>query len=114
MALKLKKLTEFANPAPCAYDPKEDLTKPTSQRPINYYSDRTDFSKSITGVGIGPGVYEIRKKERLSYGKIGKGDKFSKSKNYNVNNLLFSLALDHTTFPTESASFQNTALALRS
>lgn len=99
--MKLKKLTEFANPAPCAYDPKEDLTKPMYQRPINYYSSRTDFSKSITGVRVGPGVYEIRKKERLSYGKIGKGDKFSKSKNYNVRHLLSSPALVHTTFPTE-------------
>lgn len=112
--MKLKKLTEFANPAPCAYDPKEDLTKPMYQRPINYYSSRTDFSKSITGVRVGPGVYEIRKKERLSYGKIGKGDKFSKSKNYNVRHLLSSPALVHTTFPTESASFLNTARALRS
>lgn len=114
MALKLKKLTEFANPAPCAYDPKEDLTKPTSQRPINYYSSRTDFSKSITGVRVGPGIYEIRKKERLSYGKIGKGDKFSKGKNYNVNMSLFSLVPVHTISQTESASSPNTAPALRS
>lgn len=61
MALKLKKLTEFVNPAPSAYNPKEDLTKPTSQRPINLYSDRTDFSKSITGK-IGVGVYEVRRR----------------------------------------------------
>lgn len=75
MSLKLKKLTEFVNPAPSAYDPKEILTKPTSQRPINYHSDRVDFSKSITG-RVGPGVYEIQKKETTSLGKIGKGYKF--------------------------------------
>lgn len=48
------------------------MTRPTSQRPINYYSDRTDFSKSITGTKVGPGVYEVRRKESLSYGKMGK------------------------------------------
>jgi len=57
MALKLKKLAEFSNPSPSAYDPKEDLTRPLSQRPINYHSDRIDFSKSITGTKVGPGVY---------------------------------------------------------
>lgn len=62
MGLKLKKLSEFINPAPSAYNPKEDLTKPTPQRPINLYSDRTDFSKSITGFKVGPGVYEVRKR----------------------------------------------------
>ena len=56
MGLKLKKLTEFINPAPSAYDPKEGLTKPRSQYPINSYSVRTDFSKSVTG-RVGPGVY---------------------------------------------------------
>jgi len=49
MGLKLKKLTEFVNPAPSAYEPKQVLTKPRSQHPINYYSHRTDFSKSVTG-----------------------------------------------------------------
>jgi len=53
----LKKLTEFVNPAPSAYEPKEELTKNSPQRPINLNSDRTDFSKSITGTKVGPGVY---------------------------------------------------------
>lgn len=57
MGLKLKKLTQFTNPAPSAYDPKDEITRPASQQPINYYSARTDFSKSITGKKIGPGVY---------------------------------------------------------
>lgn len=56
MALKLKKLPEYINPAPSAYNPKDDLTKPTYKRPINCYSDRTDFSKSITA-NLGVGAY---------------------------------------------------------
>lgn len=85
MAIKLKKLTEFVNPAPTAYEPKDNLTKPTQQRPINYYSDRIDFSKSVTGGKVGPGKYEVRTKEELSLGKIGKGLKFEPNKNANVN-----------------------------
>lgn len=85
MAIKLKKLTEFVNPAPTAYEPNDILTKPAPQRPINYYSDRIDFSKSITGGKVGPGKYEVRTKEELSLGKIGKGLKFEPNKNANVN-----------------------------
>lgn len=85
MAIKLKKMTEFVNPAPTSYEPKDILTKPVSQRPINYNSDRIDFSKSITGGKVGPGKYEVRTKEELSLGKIGKGLKFEPNKNVNVN-----------------------------
>ena len=57
MGLKLKKLTQFVGPAPDNYTPSHELTKPQYQRPINYDADRTDFSKSITGKRVGPGVY---------------------------------------------------------
>jgi hypothetical protein len=101
MALKLKKLTEFVNPAPCAYEPKQDLTRPASQRPINYYSDRADFSKSVTGKRVGPGVYEVRRRESLTYGKMGKDGKFPKSKNANVHPHILSPVLDHIRSPME-------------
>lgn len=113
MALKLKKLTEFVNPAPSAYNPKEDLTRPASQRPINLYSDRTDFSKSITG-RLGPGIYDVRRKQALSLGKIGKGLKFDPNRNFNVTTMLYSLGQDHTRFPAALANYQNIVLGLKS
>lgn len=113
MALKLKKLTEFVNPAPSAYSPKENLTRPTSQRPINLNSDRADFSKSITGK-VGPGIYEIRTKESLSLGKIGKSLKFGPNRNVNVMISLHSLVLALMRSPAVLASCQSTVQGQRS
>ena len=70
MGLKLKKLTEFVGPAPDNYTPRDSLTKPQAQRPINYDANRTDFSKSITGKRVGPGVYEVQTDQKLNLGKI--------------------------------------------
>ena len=113
MAIKLKKMTDFVNPSPSAYQPKEDLTKPLPQRAINYRSDRTDFSKSITGRSVGPGVYEVRTKEELSLGKIGTSPKFPANKNKNVRSLLFSQDQDITRSLMVSGNFRSTALGLR-
>lgn len=84
MGLKLKKLTQFVNPAPSHYSPSEILTKPQSQRPIHLDSDRTDFSKSITGRNVGPGNYQLQKEDNLSLGKMGKNPKFDPNRNKNV------------------------------
>ena len=94
MGLKLKKLTEFVGPAPDNYTPRDSLTKPQAQRPINYDANRTDFSKSITGKRVGPGVYEVQTDQKLNLGKIGMGPKFDSNKNKNVNISLFSLDQD--------------------
>lgn len=83
MGLKLKKMTEFVGPAPDNYTPSDSLTKPQPQRSINYDANRTDFSKSITGKRVGPGVYEVQTDEKLNLGKIGKGPKFGPNKNKN-------------------------------
>lgn len=56
MGKKIKDLTKFVTPGADNYRPKDDLTKPNAQRTVSYYTNRTDFSKSITGK-IGPGVY---------------------------------------------------------
>jgi hypothetical protein len=84
MASKLKEMSRFESPSPSAYDPKSTLTKPQPQRPINYDSQRTDFSRSITGKNVGPGVYQIEKQDPSALGKIGKSDKFEPNKNKNV------------------------------
>ena len=57
MGKKIKDLTQFITPGADNYNPTDDLTKATPQRVINYKTDRTDFSKSVTGQ-IGPGVYD--------------------------------------------------------
>lgn len=114
MAKKLQKLTEFENPAPSAYDPKDSLTKPQPQRPINFDSDRTDFSKSITGKNVGPGVYQVEKQDPILLGKIGKGPKFDPEKNKNVCCLLFSLDQGLMILGEESADCRNIAQGRRS
>lgn len=56
MGHKLKKLTQDITPAGSNYNPVIYLTKPAAQRVINYATNRSDFSKSITG-NVGPGDY---------------------------------------------------------
>ncbi len=56
MGRKIKNLPEFITPAGNDYDPIDYLTKTTPQRVINYDTNRTNFSKSITGE-VGPGDY---------------------------------------------------------
>ena len=113
MGLKLKKMTEFVGPAPDNYTPSDSLTKPQPQRSINYDANRTDFSKSITGKRVGPGVYEVQTDEKLNLGKIGKGPKFGPNKNKNVKIFLFSLDQDHTKFPPLLENCQSTAQGQR-
>jgi len=113
MSLKLKKLTEFVNPSPSEYDPKDILTKPLNQRPINYRSKRSDFSKSITGRQVGPGGYEVRTREQISLGKIGKSDKFLANKNRNVIFILFSLVQVITKSQIKLEPFQSIVRDLR-
>ena len=60
MGKKLQKPEFFegpSTPAPSKYRPIEDLTRYTTQRPINLYANRTNFSRSITGHKVGPGSY---------------------------------------------------------
>ena len=114
MAFKLKKLADFVNPSPSDYDPNTTFTKPTSQRVINYDSNRADFSKSITGARIGPGLYENQRKDSFSLGKMGKSAKFDPNKNVNVMFMRCSLDLGHTKSLQESANFLNIALVPRS
>ena len=75
MGKKIKDLPQFITPGADNYEPKEDLTRPTPQRTINYQTNRTDFSKSITGA-IGPGVYRVEKDGRKELGKMSKSLKF--------------------------------------
>ena len=76
MGKKIKDLTQFITPGADNYQPKENLTKPSAQRTINYYTNRTDFSKSITGP-IGPGVYETSDSgSARELGKMSKSLKF--------------------------------------
>ena len=111
--MKLKKLTEDVYPAPSAYQPSEHLTRSTPQRTVNYYSNRTDFSKSITGKRVGPGVYEASKQNKSQYGKMGRGDKFPPNYNKNVTIWGFSLVQGTTRYRVGSASCQSTARGLR-
>ena len=87
MGRKIKDLPQFITPGADEYQPKEDLTRPSPQRVINYRTNRTDFSKSITGP-IGPGGYQTQRdssqKARTELGKMSKSMKFGKNKNKNV------------------------------
>lgn len=56
MGIRHKKIKQFINPSPSNYDPKQTLIRSRSKSPINFNSERYDFSKSITGI-IGPGDY---------------------------------------------------------
>jgi hypothetical protein len=56
---KLKQDMKFITPGADQYQPKEDFTRQSSPRVINFYSNRVDFSKSLTGQKIGPGSYAI-------------------------------------------------------
>ena len=91
MGRKIKDLPQFITPGADEYQPKEDLTRPNPQRVINYNTNRTDFSKSVTG-NIGPGVYfsekDDIKKTRTELGKMSKSMKFGKNRNKNVRFLL--------------------------
>lgn len=58
MGKKIKELTQFVTPSSFNYNPKEDLTRYSPKRVVNCYSDRMDFSKSVTGPKVGPGLYK--------------------------------------------------------
>jgi hypothetical protein len=113
MGHKLKKVTEDVNPPPSAYSPSHELTKPQSQRPINFESDRTDFSKSVTGKHVGPGIYEVQREEHLEMGKIGKSLKFEPNRNKNVIFMVFSLDQDLIRFRQASENFLSTVQGLK-
>lgn len=49
MGKKLKQDVKFITPAADHYEPKITLLKKSSPSVINYYSNRVDFSKSLTG-----------------------------------------------------------------
>lgn len=83
MGRKLKDLQKFITPGADEYYPTDDLTKPAAQRVINYETNRTNFSKSITGQ-IGPGDYEVMSETRKQLGKVSKSLKFEKNRNKNV------------------------------
>lgn len=59
MGKKLKEMAKFVSPGADHYEPKSDYPKQVSPRIINFYSNRVDFSKSLTGEKIGPGSYKI-------------------------------------------------------
>lgn len=52
-------MAKFVSPGADHYEPKTDYSKQVSPRIINFYSNRVDFSKSLTGEKIGPGSYQI-------------------------------------------------------
>ena len=76
MGKKLQKPEFFegpATPAPSKYKPTENLTRYTTQRPINMYANRSDFSKSVTGQKVGPGSYIKQSSwSRSELGKLSK------------------------------------------
>ena len=84
MAAKFKKEEPVESPSPSAYEPNSSVIKPQPQRPINYYSQRTDFTKSMTGRKIGPGAYQVDQPTPLSLGKLGKSPKQEPNQNKNV------------------------------
>jgi hypothetical protein len=58
MGLKLKSQPpKFITPGANNYLPNDSFVKTNSPRPINLNSNRADFSKSVTGVLVGPGNY---------------------------------------------------------
>lgn len=59
MGIKLKKAIEMVTPSAFNYNPNEGVIRQTPQRSIDMRSKRIDFSKSITGPEIGPGLYQI-------------------------------------------------------
>jgi hypothetical protein len=59
MGKKLKKEDEQNTPGSNYYNPNADVVKYSPQRPINFQSNRVDFSKSITGKRVGPGSYLV-------------------------------------------------------
>lgn len=61
MGKKLKQDVKFITPGADHYQPKISFSKQSSPRVINFYSNRVDFSKSLTGEKIGPGSYPVEK-----------------------------------------------------
>ena len=59
MGKKFKVDVKFVTPGADQYQPKEDFTRQSSPRVINFYSNRVDFSKSLTGQKVGPGSYIV-------------------------------------------------------
>ncbi len=59
MGKKLKEDGKFVTPGADHYEPKSDFLKQASPRIVNFYSNRVDFSKSLTGEKIGPGSYQV-------------------------------------------------------
>jgi hypothetical protein len=49
------------------------------------YSDRVDFSKSLTGKKVGPGSYRLDANAKSELGKMSKSMKFAKNYDKNVN-----------------------------
>lgn len=75
MGHKLKKPVQDITPAGSNYSPMFYVTRPTAQRVINYATNRSDFSKSITR-HVGPGEYATSRLDKSELGKMSKSLKF--------------------------------------
>jgi len=71
MGWKVKKLTQDITPSAHDYQPNISLTERRTTDALNLYSNRMDFSRSITKQ-IGPGEYNLRTQLKRELGKMGR------------------------------------------
>jgi len=74
MGWKLKKLTQDITPSPHDYELNLSLTERRTSDCLNLYSNRMDFSRSVTK-DIGPGQYELKSKLKGEMGIIGRSER---------------------------------------
>jgi hypothetical protein len=86
MGKKLKEAPKFTTPGADHYSPNKEFIKEKSPRTVNFYSNRVDFSRSLTGKQVGPGSYHFDKysNSKVELGKMSKSMKFAKDLNFNV------------------------------
>lgn len=71
MGWKLKKFAPDITPAGNDYEPNTSLTERRASDCLNFYANRTNFSRSITK-HIGPGEYDLRTKLGHELGKMSR------------------------------------------
>jgi len=85
MGKKLKEAESLVTPAADHYSPNKLFIAQSSPRVVNMYSNRVDFSKSLTGKKVGPGSYRVDTTGKSELGKMSKSMKFAKNNDRNVN-----------------------------